>query len=622
MCGLAGYIDLRRQGRVDDQVLKKMTDTQVHRGPDSRGCYWQENAGLGFCRLSIIDLETGAQPVFNEDRSLVLACNGEIYNYVELRKELVERGHSFYTNSDVEVLVHLYEEHGPNCVTRLNGQFAFAIYDTRDHSLYLARDHFGICPLHYACVDGLFAFASEIKALLAIPEMPRAVDLVGLDQVLSLPGTISPRTMFRSIESLPSGHYAIVKNGKMHITEYWDLDYPLAGEEDERKPETFYVNRLLELFEASVRYRLQADVAVGFFLSGGLDSSVIAAMIRSISPETERHSFSVRFSDSRIDESKYQRMMANAVGSIHHEITFDESQVESRLRSVVFHSECPLKEAYNTASLALSRIAKESGIKCVLNGEGSDELFAGYVGYGFDKRRAERPRKNDLETIMGNEIREKLWGDQDLCYEKDEYSFQEIKGALYSESLSRQREEFDCFNLPVINKERVRGRHPVHKRSYLDFKLRLGGHLIADHGDRMAMANSIEARYPFLDIGLVEFCRKIPADFKLNGFTEKAILKKAAKSLLPAEIVAREKFGFVAKGSPSLLQANVEWVWDMLSYEQIKRQGYFSPDTVEGLKKKYSREGYHLDPALEDDFLMVVLTFGLLQEEFALPALA
>lgn len=622
MCGLTGYIDLRREGRVQDCVLKKMTGTLVHRGPDARGYYSKENVGLGFCRLSIIDLETGTQPLFNEDQSLVLLCNGEIYNSIELKNELRRKGHRFYTNTDVEVLVHLYEEHGPSCVARLNGQFAFVIYNTRDHSLFLARDHCGICPLYYVCIDGLFAFASEIKALLSIPEVPRTVDVTGLDQVLSLPGTISPRTMFRNIASLPSGHFAVIRNEEVRVTEYWDLNYPLANEEGEPKPERYYVDRLLELFEASVQYRLQADVPVGFFLSGGLDSSMIAAMIRRVSPESERHSFSVRFSDAGIDESKYQRLMSGAVNSVHHEISFDESQVASQLRSVVFHAECPLKEAYNTASLALSRSARESGIKCVLNGEGSDELFAGYIGYGFDKRRAEMPRKNDLETIMGNEIREKLWGDQDLCYEKDEYSFVEMKSALYSESLSQELKEFDCMNFPVINKERVRGRHPIHKRSYLDFKLRLAGHLIADHGDRMAMANSIEARYPFLDIALVEFCREIPADYKLDGFTEKAILKKAAKNLVPAEIVAREKFGFVAKGSPSLLQARIEWVWDMLSYEQIKRQGYFNPHTVECLKKNYSRKGYHLNPALEDDFLMVVLTFGLLQQEFALPTLA
>jgi asparagine synthase (glutamine-hydrolysing) len=621
MCGIAGYIDLRREGRVQNHVLREMTAALIHRGPDACGHFYDENAGLGFRRLSIIDLETGNQPLFNEDRSVVLLCNGEIYNHVELKNGLIQKGHRFYTKTDVEVLLHLYEEYGPEFVTRLNGQFACVMYDTRDQSLFLARDQFGICPLYYAVVDGIFAFASEIKAIFKVSEISRAVDLTGLDQVLSLPGPISPRTVFRSVQSLPSGHFAIVRSENVRVTEYWDLNYPLAEEQGSSRPEQYYVDRLLELFEASIRYRLQADVPVGFFLSGGLDSSMIAGMIRRLSPKSERHSFSVSFCDTSIDESRYQRLMSEAVGSIHHEIRFDETEVASRLRNVVFHAECPLKEAYNTASLALSRSARDNGVSVVLNGEGADELFAGYVGYGFDKRRAESLPKDDLETILGNDIREKLWGDESLFYEKDEYSFQAVKSALYSESLCQQLEVFDCVNSPVINKDRVRGRHPVHKRSYLDFKLRLAGHLIADHGDRMAMANSIEARYPFLDIDLVEFCCKIPADLKLNGFTEKAILKKAAAGLVPKEIVAREKFGFVAKGTPSLLQRKVEWVWDVLSYEQIKRQGYFNPDTVEFLKTKYSREGYHLNPALEDDLLMVVLTFGLLHELFALPSL-
>lgn len=622
MCGLAGYIDLRRGARVEEHVLAEMTGELLHRGPDCKGYYFDENAGLGFCRLSIIDLQTGSQPLFNEDRTLVLLCNGEIYNHTELRKELSAKGHRFYTHTDVEVLLHLYEERGPEFLNDLNGQFALVIYDTRDQSLFIARDHFGICPLYYTVVDGMFAFASEIKALLKLPGVPRNVDLTGLDQVFSFPGTISPRTVFHNIESLPSGHFAVIKNGEVRLTEYWDLDYPINVENGHLGAEEPYVDRLLDLFEKSVRYRLQADVPVGFFLSGGLDSSMIAAMIRRISPASERHSFSVAFSDHGIDESRYQRLMSEAVSSIHHEIAFDETEVASRLRNVVFHAECPLKEAYNAASLALSRSARENGVKVVLNGEGADELFAGYVGYGFDKRRAEAPLKNGLESVLGNDIREKLWGDENLSYEKDEYSFEEVKTALYSEALLEQLDCFDCINFPVINKDRVRGRHPVHKRSYLDFKLRLGGHLIADHGDRMAMANSVEARYPFLDIALVEFCREIPADFKLNGFTEKAILKKAARDLVPVEIVKREKFGFVAKGTPSLLQQKIEWVWDLLSYEQIKREGYFNADAVECLKTKYSRKGYQINPALEDDLLMVVLTFGLLQELFTLPSIA
>ncbi|MFL6284932.1 MAG: asparagine synthase (glutamine-hydrolyzing) [Pyrinomonadaceae bacterium] len=621
MCGIAGYFDLRGEGRVRQDILRAMADALVHRGPDSHGHFCDPNAGLATRRLSIIDLETGDQPVFNEDRNLVLSCNGEIFNYRELKQGLAAKGHVFRTKTDVEVLVHLYEEEGVGFLNRLNAQFAFAIYDRRDGTLFLARDQFGICPLFYTTVDGLFIFASEIKAILAHPLVRREVNLTGLDQVLTLPGAISPQTLFRDVHSLPSGHYLLVKNGDVSEREYWDLEYPTVEEGADDRPEEYYVETLRGLLERSVRYRLQADVPVGFFLSGGLDSSMIASLIHRASPDVQRHSFSISFSDERLCEAKYQRLMSESVGSIHHEIPFEDADIPARLRQAVYHSESPLKETYNTASLALSRETRDAGVRVVLNGEGSDELFAGYVGYRFDKRRQPGDGGHDLDTMLGNEIRARLWGDEDLYYEKDEYAFRDVKQALYAGDVGERLHEFECTNFPVVNRERLHGRHPLHKRSYLDFKLRLGHHLIADHGDRMTMANSVEARYPFLDIDLVEFCRLIPPDLKLNGFTEKYILKRAAEGLIPRQIVEREKFGFVAPGSPALLQQEIEWVSDLLSYDRIKRQGYFNPDTVEFLKKKYAEKGFRLNLTLEDDLLIVVLTFGLFLELFGMPDL-
>lgn len=621
MCGIVGYVDLNRAGRVEERILDEMANALIHRGPDSRGYFVEPNAALGTRRLRIIDLETGDQPLFNEDRSLVLSCNGEIFNYRELTADLEKKGHKFRTRTDVEVLVHLYEEQGVGFLNKLNAQFAFAIHDRRDGTLFLARDQFGICPLFYTVVDGFLIFASEIKAILKHPSVPREVNLTGLDQVLSLPGAISPQTLFRNIYSLPSGHYLHVRNGDVAVREYWDLDYPQVSETSDGRPESYYAETLRERLEQSVRYRLQADVPVGFFLSGGLDSSLIAAMIRRVSPDVQRHSFSISFNDERLCEARYQRLVSESVGSIHHEIPFNDADIALRLREAVYHSECPLKETYNTASLALSSETRQTGVTVVLNGEGSDELFAGYVGYRFDKGRAGNGRGQDLDTILADEIREKWWGDKDLNYEKDEYSFREVKQALYAPAISDRLNEFECANFPVVNKDRLRGRHPLHKRSYLDFKLRLGHHLIADHGDRMTMANSIEARYPFLDIDLVEFCTQIPPDLKLNGFSEKYILKKAAGELIPREIVEREKFGFVAPGSPVLLRQKIDWVYDLLSYERIKRQGYFNPDTIEYLKKQYAQKDFKLQLTLDDDLLIVVLTFGLFLELFDLPDL-
>jgi asparagine synthase (glutamine-hydrolysing) len=419
MCGLVGYVDLHNKRRVEKEILVRMADTVRHRGPDDAGYFIEENVGLGFRRLSIVDLEGGHQPMCNEDGSAVLVCNGEIYNYRELSAMLKQKGHVFRTNCDVEVLLHLYEEYDTDFLNKLNGQFAFAIYDRRKGKLFLARDHFGINPLYFTIVDGLFIFASEIKAILDHPLVRREVDPTGLDQILTFPGLISPRTMFKNIESTRSGHYITVKDSDVKMVEYWDLDYPREGEIGDDRPESYYVEGLTELFTRSVQYRLQADVPVGFYLSGGLDSSLIAAMIHRISPCAKRHSFSIGFTDRSMDEAKYQRMMACHVDSTHHEIVFDWAEISERLENVIYHCECPVKETYNACSIALSEATRKNDITVILTGEGADELFAGYVGYRFEQFQLRQTRKYDYETLLEEELRERVWGDRNLFYEND-----------------------------------------------------------------------------------------------------------------------------------------------------------------------------------------------------------
>ncbi|HEX2270343.1 MAG TPA: asparagine synthase (glutamine-hydrolyzing) [Pyrinomonadaceae bacterium] len=619
MCGLTGFIDMRSERKPDQELLVRMTNKLVHRGPDSAGYFVDHYVALGFRRLSIIDLESGDQPIYNEDRSVVLMCNGEIFNYRELKKVLLEKGHSFRTNSDVEVLLHLYEEHGLDFLDKINGQFAFVIYDCKHRRLFLARDHFGINPLYYTIVNGLFIFASEIKAILEHPQVSREVDLTGLDQTLSFPGLVSPRTMFKGIRSLKSGHYIVVENGAVSVREYWDLDYPPLGASSISKSESEYVDELKELLTRSVRYRLQSDVPVGFYLSGGLDSSLIGALINQVAPNTRRHSFSIGFTDADISETKHQRLMAQFTRSIHNEIIFDWSEIVERLSQMIYHCECPVRESYNTCSMALSAAAKNAGVKVILTGEGADELFAGYVGYRFDSFRDRESKSYDLETALEDELREKLWGDRDFFYEKDHLAVREVKQTLYSTRVNELYPEFDCFNHGLINKERLRGRHPLHQRSYLDFRLRLSDHLISDHGDRMTLANSVEGRYPFLDIDLVEFSTRIPPDLKLHNYIEKYILKRVAEDLLPREIVKREKFGFHAPGSPYLLQNGIEWINDMVSHDRIKRQGYFNPDVIDRLRAEYTQSGFKLNLPFEDDLLIIVLTFGIFLDTFNLP---
>jgi asparagine synthase (glutamine-hydrolysing) len=623
MCGVIGYFDSRGERPVDAALLKKMTETLVHRGPDSDGYYVSRHVGLGFRRLSIIDLEGGHQPVSNESGTVISVCNGEIFNYKELRGQLIARGHVFRTNNDCEVIPHLYEEYGTDMVTKLNGQFAFVIYDKARNMLFVARDHFGICPMYYTVIDGVYLFASEIKALLVHPLVKREVDLAALDQLFSLPGITSPRTIFRGIRSLKPGHFLTVNTAGINISEYWDLNYPTVDEGYERQTEDYYIERLNELLDHSVRLRLQADVPVGVYLSGGLDSAISAALSAHATTHQSLHSFSIRFSDKSICEGRYQKIMAERISSLHHETTFDEAAILKRLPAVIWHSEQPLKETYNTASHALSEYVRSEGLRVVLTGEGSDELFAGYLGYKFDKLRKLRPAAQASRAgAEERAIRERLWGDGDLFYERDFGHFWKTISSLYSPAVRRELDRENAWQTgELVNRDKIRGRDPVHQRSYLDFKLRMGDHLLTDHGDRMAMANSVEARYPFLDQNLVDFATRIPPDLKLNGFTEKYILKQVAKRFIPPEIIDREKFAFVAPGSPHLLSKREPLIDQILDPEKIRRQGYFNPAAIESLRQRYSQPGFNLNTSYEDDLLIIVITFGLCLEAFELPYL-
>lgn len=622
MCGITGIFDLRSKHTIKEEVLLSMTDAIQHRGPDEASCFIDGNTGFGFRRLSIIDLAHGHQPYFTDDKQVRMICNGEIYNYKELRHELQQKGYRFSTNCDVEVVLHGYLEHGAAFIERLQGQFAIAVSDARTNSLLLARDQFGICPLFYTITDDMLIFGSEIKALLKHPAVKKEVDITGLDQVFAFPGPVSPNTLFKNINSLKPGHFLQVKDGRISTHEYWDLDYHPEGYDYGNRSESSYIEELEEILLKSIRYRLNADVPVGFYLSGGLDSSLIAAMMKKLNPDVSYQSFSIGFPslDHReIDERKYQQMVARHVNSRHTEIAFDWPEIEQRLRQAIFYAECPLKETYNTCSLALSAQVQQQGVKVILSGEGSDELLGGYVGYRFDIQRSTQQYEKDLEDLLEDQMNEQLWGDPNFIYEKRHVSFRETVQALYSDAVNENFHRIDCLeNLPV-DKRKLHNRHPFHRRSYLDLKLRLSDHLIADHGDRVAYANSIEGRYPFLDVNLAAFVKTIPPEVKLKNLVEKYILKEVAKKYLPTEIFTRQKQGFVAPGSPHLLRNNIEWINDMLSYERIKRQGYFNPDTIERLKKIYRKDDFKLNLPFDSDLLIVVLTFNIFLDVFDMP---
>ncbi len=617
MCGICGFVKTgRRVTAGDGEYLRKMTGKLLHRGPDAQDVLLTDNVGFGFTRLSIIGVSNGMQPLFNEDESVLLVCNGEIFNYIELREFLKKKGHVFRTSSDVEVILHLYEEYGVDFLNKLNGQFAFALYDRKKKYLFCARDHFGVIPFFYTQVNDTFVFGSEIKALLEHPGVTREVDLVGLDQVFTFPGLISPRTMFRNINSLENGHLLTLDDdGRLQIREYWDLVFPEDGERPSGHTEREYVRQLEELLDASIGFRLRSDVPYGIYLSGGLDSSLIAMKVNQLSPGPRREAFSIDFVDSQHSESVYQELVAERSDFNLNKKTFFFSDITQRLRHSVYHSECPIKETYNTASLALSAAVRAKGIKVILSGEGADEFFAGYVGYRFDKLRAMQGMERSAERAE-RRLRAELWGDESFYYEKDFLDFDLTKRDLYSRAVNAAFDEVNCLNHFVINQSRLRNRHVLNQRSYVDYKVRLVDHLVSDHGDRMAMANSVEVRYPFLDRNVVEFAAALPVDLKLNDFTEKYLLRQIAASLVPRPVLEREKFHFIAPGSPYLLQKNIEYINDLLSYGLIRRQGYFNPDAVEGLRKKYAQPGFTVNAPYESDLLITVITFGILLDVF------
>ncbi|HTI08367.1 MAG TPA: asparagine synthase (glutamine-hydrolyzing) [Puia sp.] len=617
MCGICGFVTYDREvGQDPGIIIGRMNSKLIHRGPDAQDTLLFDNVAFGFSRLSIIGLENGMQPIFSEDRSIVLICNGEIFNYIELRHLLKSKGHLFSTNSDVEVIIHLYEDFGTEFLNMLNGQFAFALYDRKRKTLLCARDPMGVVPFFYTFVRGTFIFGSEIKAILEHPLVEREVDTVGLDQVFTFAGLISPRTLFKNINSLENGHFLVLNDrGEMTDREYWDLIFPEGEMEINGHKEEYYIDKLEELFEASIKLRLRSDVASGLYLSGGLDSSMIAMKVNQLSPEVSKDAFSIDFVDSQYSESVYQRLIAESSNSSLHQKTFFYDDISERLRHSVYHSECPIKETYNTASLSLSEAVRSKGIKVILSGEGADEFFAGYVGYRFDKMRALNKTSNPSSPLE-DALRNKLWGDPSFFYETNFTDFEKVKRTLYSTEINSCFEQVNCLNHHVINKNRLNNLGLLNKRAYIDYKIRLVDHLVSDHGDRMALANAVEVRYPFLDKDLIEFSTQIPSELKLKGFKEKYILKRMASRFVPKPVFEREKFHFIAPGSPYLLQKNVEYVHDILSYDLVRRQGYFNPDQIEKLKKDYSREGFSINAPYESDLLITVITFGILLDTF------
>jgi asparagine synthase (glutamine-hydrolysing) len=601
MCGIAGIVRRNPTG-VSVETLGKMAAAIRHRGPDGYGFYSGQRVGLAHVRLSIVDLDGGAQPLTNEDGQIVVTYNGEIYNHPELRRELQARGHTFRTWCDTEILVHGYEEWGVDLLQKLNGQFAFAIYDRRNETVFLARDRFGVRPLYYAQPNGAFYFGSEIKAILASGEVDAVLDHRGLDEVFTFWAVRPPRTAFAGIASLEPGTYGLLKDGALWLRRYYELDYPEAKEEP-----ADVIEKLDELMLRSVGMRLRADVPVGAYVSGGLDSSITASLAASASPHVLR-SFSIAFEDPRFDESQYQREVAADIGSVHSVAAIRQDSIAESFPDVLWHTETPLLRTAPVPMYHLAKLTRERGIKVVLTGEGADELFLGYDLFKEDSVRRfclRRPdslgRQRLLDRLYPELIAQGRGGEfwrrffLDAGAPEDPLFSHLPRFLLSSRIKDFYSPEFKAGMAGVDVMGELRGSLPVrffgwstlNRAAYLEMTTLLSPYLLSSQGDRMSMAHGVEGRFPFLDHRLYEFSAALPTGSRLRGLREKEILRRWASRILPQRIKERRKQPYRAPDAPSFFGPGApEWVGDNLAPDALRRVGVFSPMAVAGLARR------------------------------------
>jgi asparagine synthase (glutamine-hydrolysing) len=629
MCGIAG-IATQHAGSIAGEKLARMAAAIQHRGPDGYGFYTGMYVGFAHVRLSIVDVAGGAQPLTNEDGQIVITYNGEVYNHVELRRQLESCGHVFRTRCDTEVLVHAYEEWGADMLPRLNGQFAFAISDSRDQSVFMARDRFGVRPLFFTVQRGSLYFASELKALLASGDIKAVVDPQAIDEVFTFWATRPPRSGLSGIQALEPGTYGIWRDGRLRIHRYYELDFP----ERDVEPRDA-IEQLDELMRMGVDLRMRADVPVGAYLSGGLDSSITATLAAAASPHTLR-SFSITFDDPRLDESAYQRDAASAIGSMHSITSIGGNAIAECFPDVIWHAETPLVRTAPAPMFHLARLTKKAGIKVVLTGEGADELFLGYDLFKevavrrFCLRRPDstmRPRLFDrlypylLDQGSGGEFWRRFFLEagtpsDPLFSHLPRFQVTSWIKQFYSADFSAGLSGIDVVeelrqSLPT----RFFRWSPLNQAAFLEMTLLLSPYLLSSQGDRMAMAHGVEGRFPFLDHRLFEFAGALPTGSRLRGLKEKEILRRWARRILPAKASARPKQPYRAPDVPSFFGPKApEYIADALSGTSIQATGVFSPTAVAGLVRR-CRSGLATG-FRENQALVAVLSTQLWHDQF------
>jgi asparagine synthase (glutamine-hydrolysing) len=580
-----------------------------HRGPDQFGIYLDDHAGLGNARLSIVDLSTGQQPITNEDGTLWIVFNGEIFNHPELREELEARGHRYTTTCDTETVLHAFEEYGPDCLSKFNGQFAIAIWNARTRTLFLGRDRLGVRPLFYAPLPGGgIVFGSEIKAMLAHPALEAKVDPLVVDEIFTYWSNLSTRTVFEGVLDFPAGHHMLVQDGRMTLRPYWEMDFPQDDAAPVKSIER-YKDEFRELLVDATRVRLRADVPVGAYLSGGLDSSTITAIVRNCT-SNPLETFSISFGDPAFDESEYQTRMARHLGTDHHVVHATHADIGRVFPDVVWHAETPLMRPSPAPMVLLSGLVREKQFKVVLTGEGADEFLAGYDLFKEARIRrfwAARP-DSQLRPALFNRIYPWLSG---LTQGSASYAsaffgmgLQETADPDYSHQIrwrttSRGKRFFSedlsahiaaaprPANASPFHPEGFGGWDPLHQAQFLEISIFLSHYLLSSQGDRMGMGHSVEGRFPFLDHRVVDFCNRIPPALKLRGLTEKYLLKEVSRAWLPADITDRPKQPFRAPIHRAFFNDTPpDYLEDLLSMRNLTETGYFNPQAVNHLVAK------------------------------------
>jgi asparagine synthase (glutamine-hydrolysing) len=593
MCGICGIFNYGTLAPADRSLLQRSADSLAHRGPDDEGFYLAGEVGLGSRRLSIIDLPGGHQPLSNEDGTVWVVFNGEIYNYVGLRQKLVALGHRFRTASDTEVLVHLYEEHGLRAVEHLRGMFAFALWDQRKRRLVLARDRLGVKPLYFHSGPGRLAFASELRALRLLVQEPLPIDPQSVYDFFGFRYVPAPHTFYRHADKLLPGHFLVVEKGAVRQECYWELPEedtaPLSAED--------YAEQVLECLRESIRLRLVADVPLGVFLSGGVDSTAVVAMMADLGVHPLR-TFSVGFEEAKYSELPYARRVARRFSAEHTDVIIRPSDLADELERLVAFRDEPIAEPSDVALYHLARKAAET-VKVVLAGEGSDELFAGYPKYAAD-------RLAGLVSAFPPEITATLARLLPYRQRRVRLALEALaipdeaeRSATWFASFSRQEREalFSPDFLAQVDVahparvfahylDEVRDRPPLKRMLYADLKVWLPDNLLL-RGDQMTMAASIEERVPFLDHKLVELAARIPARLLTRGFRTKALLRRALAPFLPNETLRRRKVGFTVPVGQWFRKSLNSFVADLLLSPEVRSRGYFNTASLESLVREH-----------------------------------